>query len=472
MDFFRIIFDYALIIQVLVISFAVVLVLSPVERGAKGILFALLKIFVFFVAQILTITTLGVLARYVEILRGTNFLIGYMIGISVYAIFFCRFNPRAKWMMATSLMAVSIMAIEIGFNFSKLLENVIVGESTEPHIDIMGIGKCVAMLLVVLFAFLQMKFSMKDYEDIPKPAVVLVIGGSILSTLMNFLQEFFYIGVGMPDSNYLGLSGLFFLALYVVNLSTYMLAFFLYREVDKLALMKGEKQLAEDSLEMMKMTETNLSYLRRLKHDIGNQYTYIHTFLQNGQYKEAEEYLESLRSLAIVPFSFVDSGNKTIDAVLNMELSKAKANDIEVDFSVIVPPRLPFNGGALCSIISNLIDNAIEASVRYDLKKEGINVNINRRTDYLYICVDNPLPEGVDEKEILSLGTKKKQEVSEHGLGTQIVKRFAARYNGYANFTIEDGRFIAEVMLALEDKNEEEKNNTSGAPLPIREEEK
>ena len=121
MDFFRIIFDYALIIQVLVISFAVVLVLSPEERGAKGILFALLKIFVFFVAQILTITTLGVLARYVEILRGTNFLIGYMIGISVYAIFFCRFNPRAKWMMATSLMAVSIMAIEIGFNFSKLL---------------------------------------------------------------------------------------------------------------------------------------------------------------------------------------------------------------------------------------------------------------------------------------------------------------------------------------------------------------
>ena len=450
-EFFEKVFDYALVIQVLVISSAVVLVLSPVKKKASSILLTLLKIAVFFWAEIFMIATFAELAKTVPIFRGNGFLFGYVIGVCVYAQFFCRYNRKSRWIMATSILAVSLMTLEIAFAFSKLFEELF---SQSVAIDFMGLGKCFFMILVILFAALQLKFSMRNYDDLPVAALILVTGGNVLSIILNFVYESFFVGAERLKVSHLTFAGVFFATLFIINLSIYVLTYFLYRERAEVILLRGEKRFAEDNLEMMKMSEKSLDTLRRLKHDLNNQLSYLQLFIKNKQFDEAETFINSLISVSEDAEPFLDCGNKEIDAIVNMEVSKAAVYEMELDVNVVVPPRLPYPPSILCSIIGNLVDNAVEANVRYGIK-DKIGVTINKMFDYLYICVDNRIPADVNKEEVISLNTHK-SDPTRHGLGTQIVRKLAEKYNGYVIFSIKDERFLAEVMLSLVDVKYEE----------------
>ena len=154
--FFQVVLkDYGIIVQTLIISTAVVMILSPYKRTIKSLLFTLLKIAVFCFAELFMAAFFGVLARYVPFFMGNNFLFGYIIGVAVYAMFFCKYKRRTKWMMASSILAVSLMTLEICEAFSMLLESNL---QSVAAVDWRGMGKCLLMTLVVGFAILQMVF--------------------------------------------------------------------------------------------------------------------------------------------------------------------------------------------------------------------------------------------------------------------------------------------------------------------------
>ena len=462
LNFLQIVLNYAIIVQTLIISTAVVMILSPYKRSIKSLLFTLLKIVVFCVAELFMAAFFGMLARYVPFFMGNNFLFGYIIGVAIYAMFFCKYKRRTKWMMASSILAVSLMTLEIGAAFSMLLES---SMQSVTGVDWMGMGKCLFMTLVVGFAILQMVFSMRDYATVPPVTFWLVVGSNIFTSALNFIYEAIFAGMGRPDNDRLIFAGIFFVTLYLVNLASYMLTYFLCKEREAVVILQGEKRQAELNAEMMRMSEKNLEYLRQLKHDIGNQYAYASVLMENGQYEEAKKFFKEMGDSAVVPLFYVDSGNKSIDAILNMELSKANSHDIKTDISVVVPPHLPFSDNALCSIISNLVDNAIEALIRYDLAEKCIKVVIHPRTDYLYILVENPLPPDVDKAALLKLHTSKRDDAN-HGIGTQIVKRLVEEYNGYITYQIEEDKFFAEVMISIiDDKAKTADYNEGGVTL-------
>ena len=451
-DFFRIVLEYATLIQTLVISTAVVSVLSPVEKSVRSVLFAALKVAAFFWAEILMITFFGVLARYVTFFMGNNFLLGYLIGITIYAKFFCKFNRKSKWIMASSLFAVSVTTLEIAFHFSRLLD---VNFSDAAKVDSMGIGKCFFMLLVVLFAVFSMKYSLREYDDLPTGIVIMIIGNNVFSGVMTFIYEMCFAPLSMSDKTHLVYSGIIFFMLYAANILTYLLTYYLYKERKNGILLQAEKLQAELNAEVIQMSEKNLEYLRQLKHDIGNQYTYASVLMENGQYDEAKGFLKKLGNASILPLFYVDTGNKSIDAILNMEVSKASTYDIKCDVTAVVPPHLPISDSELCSMITNLFDNAIEACVRYDIKEKYVRVNIHPRTEYLYLMVENPLPSDIDEKTLLKMNTSKKDAQS-HGIGKQIVRRIVQSHDGYINYSIEDGKFYAEAMISIMNSDDNE----------------
>lgn len=439
--FYTKIFDYALIIQVIVISFSVVIVLSPVKIGAKPILFGTAKAAGFFVAEILIHSFLFAIGGWE--LRGNSFLLGYIFCITLYTIFFCRFTPKVRLIMASTIFAVSITVLEFGGLFGRLLENTFIDSGVV--FDWPGLIKPLSSILVICFAVLQSKFSMKKYSDVHITGMILIVTGNLLSAAVCILYEAFYSARGLV---HLGFSSLVFISLYIINLVSYMMIFFVCRERNNVIALKAEKQIADTHAELMQLSEKNLGYIRQLRHDIKNQYSYINMLLENDQYAEVKKYFKSLGDDVIIPLSYIDSGNKNIDAILNMEMSKANAYDVEMDIKVIVPPILPFSDSALCSIVSNLVDNAIEACIRNDMKEEGVSIQIYPRHDYLYICVSNHLPSDTDTDRLLTLNTSKTDH-SQHGFGTRIIKRLVQEYNGYVTFTVENNIFVAEVMLDL-----------------------
>ena len=210
----------------------------------------------------------------------------------------------------------------------------------------------------------------------------------------------------------------------------------------------SHRTFVTEFLQMLDITQKSLADLRLIRHDIRNRYSYISLLLDNGQYAELKEYLQDMKEEIAPTLSVIDCGNKTLTNILNMEKAKAESRGVRMETDLNVPPILPFRDTALCSVFSNLIDNAIEASMLCAEDGAEIRVRVSILQEYLYIGVMNRLPAGRSEEEALALKTTK-QNASNHGFGTKIVRKIAEQYNGYVTYSVENGRFIAEVMLDM-----------------------
>lgn len=225
--FFTGILDYALIIQILAISVSVVVVLSPVQKNRRSMLFALLKVAALFAAEVLICALFFSLATVWPFMRGNCFLIGYIFCILVYAIFFCKYRPKVRLIMASALLAIIVAVLEFAVLLAKLFENLF---AEGIPADWMGIIKSIMILLVPCFAFLQAKFSLGAYDNVPVSGVALTVTGSLLSAVMSFTYEGIFAAKGRFDNEHLVFTSLAFICFYIINIVAYMLIYFVCRE--------------------------------------------------------------------------------------------------------------------------------------------------------------------------------------------------------------------------------------------------
>ena len=137
-----------------------------------------------------------------------------------------------------------------------------------------------------------------------------------------------------------------------------------------------------------------------------------------------------------------------LNTILNLEQSRAHAQGCVLDHRVFVAPELPFAETDLCSLFTNLIDNALEAIQRQGIENGVVEVGINQKNAALYICILNPVDEKLGRENLLSLKTTKKDKAF-HGYGTRIVDSIVQKYNGQINRSIENGKYRVDIMLDL-----------------------
>lgn len=212
-----------------------------------------------------------------------------------------------------------------------------------------------------------------------------------------------------------------------------------------------ERQRLQGEQEMTKAMEATLEDLRCIRHDLKNQYGYIRMLLQSGQQDEALTYLEQMSENMPEQLSYVDCGNRSMNTILNMEFSKAKRAGVNISHQLVVPPVLPFADSDLCSVLGNLMDNAIEECTRQ--KNEGslpgaVRLEIYPHKSYLFIMCSNDTDRENLERYKRGLRTTK-EDNGLHGYGTHIVAKVAEKYNGWVEYSLENGSFVAKVILDM-----------------------
>ena len=137
-----------------------------------------------------------------------------------------------------------------------------------------------------------------------------------------------------------------------------------------------------------------------------------------------------------------------LNTILNLEQGRAHAQGCALDHRIFVAPHLPFAETDLCSLFTNLIDNALEAIQRQNIANGVVEVGINQKNAALYICVLNPVDEQLGKETLLSLKTTKKDKTM-HGYGVRIVDSIVQKYNGQINRSVENGKYRVDIMLDL-----------------------
>ena len=133
-----------------------------------------------------------------------------------------------------------------------------------------------------------------------------------------------------------------------------------------------------------------------------------------------------------------------IDAVLADKARRCEAEHIRLELALDLPPELPQDGPALCSLFGNLLDNAVEACLRLPEGERVIRCRAGCRGGYLVVEEENPLPPPLDE------AARQSRVRAGRGLGLEILSGIARRYGGEVETQQRDGRFQVTVWLGLD----------------------
>lgn len=209
-----------------------------------------------------------------------------------------------------------------------------------------------------------------------------------------------------------------------------------------------ELSLLELKVEQQKQALENIyimqNKIRQCNHDNLNHMMLIQQMITQKNYKEAEEYLNSLINrnpeILISNIQLSDDFLKSL-LMIKFELCKKKNIPISIKADDSTPSCESLD---LCIMLSNLLDNAIEASEKTD--KPKIEIILSKNKGYYNITVKNKIDKSV-LKDNSDLKTTKKEK-KRHGIGIQSIRETVERYNGMMEYYEEDGWFIASVWLS------------------------
>ena len=195
------------------------------------------------------------------------------------------------------------------------------------------------------------------------------------------------------------------------------------------------------------MAELNtiVTEYRHLRHDFKNHIACMDRLMSQGKYPELKEYFYTFCKDIYSLDDQIETGNEIVNQVINIKYATDHQLQIPLDMKILVPQQLNIPDHLLCSLMVNLLDNALEASQK--VEKPQIILEMKMVKKYLSFTVRNRIEEHQYESAVSRKTTK--PSPNNHGLGLQIVQDIVTRYNGISAFETEDGWYLASVMLEL-----------------------
>lgn len=190
--------------------------------------------------------------------------------------------------------------------------------------------------------------------------------------------------------------------------------------------------------------------MRETRHEMKNQFHYIKELLKQQRYAELCEYIGEQETQLLPAFQAFDSGNSLVNAIIWSKREQAEQAGIDFRVQAALPPDLPVKGHHLCSVLVNLLNNAMEACA--NVPEPSVDLTLRIQQGYLYACVTNSIC-GDILAENPDLRTTKR-DVLDHGYGIKNIRAVTQQYGGMSEFTVENGRFVATVMLLLPQPSE------------------
>ena len=180
---------------------------------------------------------------------------------------------------------------------------------------------------------------------------------------------------------------------------------------------------------------------RQTTHDFQNHLCTISDLLSQKSYEAAAKYVQELSQTQTSRILIVNTHHPIIDAILNQKYQMAVESQIEMQFCINDLSGIQLSASELVVLLSNLLDNAIEACRRVETERL-IRCTILESDDFFLSIRNTSLPVLITEHGIATT----KASASEHGYGLPSVCRildglhaeYAYNYeNGWFQFTAE-----------------------------------
>ena len=188
---------------------------------------------------------------------------------------------------------------------------------------------------------------------------------------------------------------------------------------------------------------TAIEEARQARHDMRHQLNQISALAEAGDLENLKSYLaKTVSRIPNLDMCFCE--NRAADSVVGYYCAMAKRDEIPFRARLDLPETLPVDEIDMCLVLSNLLENALEASLRTAPGRRQIKLTACVHADrILLIEVENAFDGEVNEKNGVFRSSKRR----ENGIGIQSVTHIAEKTGGTSTFTHQNGTFTAKVML-------------------------
>lgn len=236
----------------------------------------------------------------------------------------------------------------------------------------------------------------------------------------------------------------------VVNIATYVIMIALSKyngSKNKITILERYKTDVDNKLEEI---EARNKSTRKIRHELQNIGMMALTLIHEGKLEEANRILEDVANIDLGEDKhYIDLKYKMLETIINNKLTICEKENIKVnaiDFSGINESLQGIDESDLCTIICNLMDNAVEACQKCKGEK-SISLTVVKEINYIKIRVANNAETTNLAYNGKALKTSKKDKAS-HGIGTQIINDLAIMYDGETYYKLKDNKFTATVYLS------------------------
>ena len=303
------------------------------------------------------------------------------------------------------------------------------------------------MILVILIC----RFGSKEKDKKSDHMIFLLMAMPLVSVVL-IVVDMFLLAMGKYDNFNSGQFLRMAILLVIVNIAVFVI-------LEKYTgLMKHEMELVQDKAklesdaslmeiaaknmkERLQLTESSMQKDRIMRHDRRHFEALLYHLLEEGNVEEARKYLAE--RLAMEPQPVMKyCENTTVNAAISHYMACAKMENIAMTVSANIPSGLSVNELELAIVISNLLENAINACRKLPETDRYLKLTAKYKIQLL-LEIEN----SCDRKVALDEDGYPFSKDENHGIGTRSVLAFVNKTDSEICYLAEGTRFRVRMIL-------------------------
>lgn len=326
------------------------------------------------------------------------------------------------------------------FNLQSIIVILIVTSFSMIYLQGNSIEKLiVSLILYIMLAFVNIMVIQVISVLSKSPMEVLISGNDILRILVLCISKVTVILTFREQMIF------FILTMLLLVINSFM--FWLIRKMNYQNRCELENEVLKVQLEQQESQIHNTELLyqntRKMRHDMKHYFTTYLQLLRDGETEVVIQEMQSILETELEAENVFYMESRMVNAVINQKAALCKKNKISLEVQITGEFHWE-NESNIAILLSNLLDNAIEAEIQQENKRE-IRLKMFIYKEMINIIVENYILKSV-LGENPELKTTKKEKRG-HGIGIESVKELVRREEGDLEIFEENNYFISHILI-------------------------
>lgn len=191
--------------------------------------------------------------------------------------------------------------------------------------------------------------------------------------------------------------------------------------------------------------EKNYREVQLLRHDLKRYLVTYRQLLQEGKYEVIEADIDKILGKRLNTNHCVYTENTILNAVICEKMEQCSIKNIKIGVQVNADKDMDSIEYGV--VLSNLLDNAIEAEEQEKEENRYICLNIGVEQNMIHLVVSNYISESVLQNNALLETSKKNKQL--HGIGLRGVKEFVNNKEGEIEIFEENHMFVVHICVCV-----------------------